>query len=215
MKKLLLLLIAILLLTGCTISDTKELSIDDITNKVLSSKTRLSNQTFVGFDLYIPKHLVLLEKEDFNIVLSNENGKFYLYLDVVSYYHKSENTYVENEEVYYSKKLNINDKTGYLNITQGKDLYFIEIVYNYAKIEGYVDKDSINETIVDMLIILKNTNYNDIVLKALIGEINLTSSEERVNIFKPKETQQNVLQDLEDEIIEEEIIDEESIELNE
>lgn len=218
MKKLACLLLILLLLTGCTVLNIANQSINDLVTTVLSTKSKLSNKTYVGYDLYIPKDVTLIEKNDYNSIINSNDNRYYLYLDIVAYYHKIENSYQEKSDAFYSKKININDKTGYLEINQVNDKYFIEAVYNYAKVEAYVEKETLNSSLTDILTILKNIEYKDIILGTLIGEVNLKSSEERINIFASKSNDDNFLQYIDElgdyQDTENELPDEDNLELN-
>ncbi len=41
---------------------------------------------------------------------------------------------------FYSSALSYNDKTGYLEINEINDKYFIEMMFHYAKVETYIEK---------------------------------------------------------------------------
>ena len=88
--------------------------------------------------------LKFVNKEEYNAIFKDRfNNKYYLYVDVISYYHKIENTYKINQDAYYSKVIDYNDKTGYLEIIESGSKYYVEFMFNYAKIEVLVDKDQL------------------------------------------------------------------------
>ena len=109
MKKIIVLLsICILFLTGCQIVKLDSSSIDKNIDMLLSKKVSNYNVYYEGYKYYLPKGLTFLDKEDYNAVLKdNNNNKYYLYVDVISYYHKIENDYEENKNSYYSKKIEV------------------------------------------------------------------------------------------------------------
>ena len=173
----------ILLLSGCSIVYINKQSVDEIVNSILSKNTKLKSFALEGYSYYLPQGVNLKSSRNLNSVLYYNHNKMYLYVDLVSYYHKVENTYIENNS-YYSKKLDINGKSGYLEINQLENDYFIEFMYNYSKIEAYVKKDDINKTVTVMAYILNSIKFNDSILNSLVGEGSINYNEETFNIFK-------------------------------
>ena len=108
----------------------------------------------------------------------------YLYVDLVSYFHKVENSYKKVEDAYYSREINMNNKKGYLEITELENDYFIEYMYNYSKMEAYVKKEDINKTLTVMSYILNSVSYSDSVIDSLVGDGAINYDEEKFNIFK-------------------------------
>lgn len=186
MKKLLLLLVASLLLVGCT--EIKDLSVDKIINEVISSKTKLSNQYRIGYKYYVPRGLRVDDNKEYNEKLSNSNYKYYLYIDAVSYYNKITSDFKENANAYYSKAINYQNKTGYLEIKTYNEEYLIEMMYNYAKIEVIVYESDIKEAVLNSITILSSIQYNDKIINNLMGDNILEFSEVEVNIFETKKT---------------------------
>lgn len=109
-----------------------------------------------------------------------------MYTDVVSYYHKIEKTYKENADAYYSKTINNKDKFGYIEINKEDTYYFIELMYNYTKIEAYVKEKNLDDALTNICTILSSVKYNDKVLATTVGENELSYKEETFNIFKTK-----------------------------
>lgn len=82
---------------------------------------------------------------------------------------------------------------GYLEINQESQGYFIEAMYNYMKIESYVDSRHLKDALVDISTILSSTKYHDKILDTIIGENILNYKEENYNIFKTKKNNTNFL----------------------
>ena len=186
-KKIILLIIAVLTLTGCT--NLTNMSIDEVVDVMLESNTNLSNNVFEGYEYYIPKGLKLLEKDEYNAILKDEyNNTYYFYIDVVSYYNKEEADYKVNKKAYFSKELNYNKKKGYLEITkiEDTDRYFIEYMYNYGKIEAFVKENEIKSAIINMSSVLSSLQFNRTVLETLIGNKVLDYKEDTYDVMKPK-----------------------------
>lgn len=186
-KKLLILTLSILALTGCT--NLSNASLDEITNTMLSSKTNLANTVFDGYKYYVPRGLRLVMKNDYNASFLDEyNNTYYLYIDIVSYYNKEKLDYNTNKNAYFSKKLNYNNKEGYLEITKVKDsnYYFIEYMYNYGKIEAFVKEKELNSAIINMSSVLSSLKFNRTVLETIVGNKVLNYKEDTYDVMKPK-----------------------------
>ncbi len=186
-KKIILLIISILALTGCT--NLTNMSIDELVDVMLEKNTKLSNNVFDGYKYYIPRGLKLLEKDEYNASLKDEyNNTYYFYIDVVSYYNKEEINYKINKKAYFSKELDYNKKKGYIEITKIKDTdrYFVEYMYNYGKNEAFVKEKEIKYAIINMSSILKSLEFNRTVLESLIGNNVLNYKENTYDVMKPK-----------------------------
>ena len=186
-KKIVLLIISILTITGCT--NLTNMDIDQVVDVTLENDTNLSNNVFEGYKYYIPKGLRLLGKDEYNASLKDEyNNTYYFYIDVISYYNKEEVEYKVNNKAYFSKELDYNDKKGYLEITkiEDTDAYFIEYMYNYGKIEAFVKENEIKSAIINMSSILKSLEFNRTVLESLIGNNVLNYKEDTYDVMKPK-----------------------------
>ena len=188
MKKLILMLLAVFLFTGCTVVRINTDNIDTIITVVLSKENTLYNTVGKGYKYYRPRGVTYIDTTEYNEKLYSNGYNYYLYVDINSYYYKKEFTYEENDEAYYSKYLEINDKFGYVEINEYNGLYLIEFMYNYAKIEALVEKDDINQTILDATYILSTIKYNSNVIKIMLNEDYFTDKEERYDVFTPKNT---------------------------
>ncbi len=195
MKKLIVLLsICLLLMTGCSIKKLDNVDIGKNIKILLSEKVKLENVYFDGYKYYIPKGLKFINKDDYNALLTDKmNNKYYLYIDVISYYNKVENDYEIDKSVHYSNKLNYNKKTGYIQINEIKGMFFVQFVYNYAKLEAYVKKSELTSVVNNMCYILRSIKFNDTVLESLIGENVLNYQEENYNLFKADNSQEDFL----------------------
>lgn len=186
-KKLLILTLSILALTGCT--NLSNASLDEITNTMLSSKSSLANTVFDGYKYYVPRGLRLVMKNDYNASFLDEyNNTYYLYIDIISYYNKEKLDYNTNKNAYFSKELNYNNKEGYLEITKIKDsnYYFIEYMYNYGKIEAFVKEKELNSAIINMSSVLSSLKFNRTVLETIVGNKVLNYKEDTYDVMKPK-----------------------------
>ncbi len=192
MKKIVFLLSLILLLTGCTIEAFEE-DFDTIIDKALTESKGLSNVSFVGYEFYLPRGAKITDQKEYNAKISYNEDYYYLYVDVISYYHKTYQIYEENKNSYYSKDLQYDDKFGYIEINKVEDKYFIEMMYNYAKIEAYVEEKNIEEAIVSSCYILSTISFKDEILETLIGENILDYKEEQFDIFASKREDGNFL----------------------
>lgn len=194
MKKLIVLLsILVLLVSGCSINQLGN-NITTNIDTILSEKVNVYNVNFEGYKYYVPKGLKFVTKNDYNALFRDKyNNKYYLYVDAISYYHKSKNKYVINKDAYYSEKLDYNNKTGYVEINEVDGKYFVEFLFNYSKIEVYTDKKYLSSVINNICYVLRSVKFNDKVLESLIGENVLSYKEETFNIFKSKSSSNDFL----------------------
>ena len=192
MKKIFLIVVLCILVCGCV--DINKSSIDKILTDSLNSELKFYNTSRNGYKYYIPKGVKTLEKNDYNELLSDGTYKYYMYVDVLSYYNKVSFDYIKKTNVYYSNVLKNDDKFGYLEIKKMKnEKYLIEIMNNYAKIEVMVEESDINKTIANAISILSSVEYNDTILENLLGNNKLSFSNEEYNIFETAETESNYL----------------------
>ena len=218
MKKLIVLLsIVTLFVTGCGITKLDNIDIGKNMKNLLSKKVNLYNVYYEGYKYYIPKGISFIDKQDYNAILSDENNnKYYMYVDVISYYNRVENDYEVNDESHYSRLLDYNKKDGYIQIDEDGSKYFIQFVYNYSKMEAYVDKKDLNYVISNMCCILRSIKYNRTILKSLIGENVLDYKEEDYTLFKADSTKEDFLDVVEREETDsfKQTLDDEKIELD-
>ena len=182
-KKIIASAMIILLVSGCSIVNINEQSIDKIVSDILVDDTNLKTISLEGYSYYLPQGVSLKSNNFMNSILYYNHKKMYLYVDLISYYYKVENSYKTNDN-YYSQKIDINNKTGYLEITELDNEYFVEFMYNYSKLEAYVKKENLKQTITVMAYILNSIKYQDSVIDSLIGEGTLNYKEEQFNIYK-------------------------------
>ena len=138
--------------------------------------------------------LVAVTQPEFNEKLYSDGNYYYLYVDINSYFYKKEFTYKENKDSYYSKYIDVNNKTGYLEINEQDDGYFlIEFLYNYSKIEALVHEEDINDVVLNATYILSTIKYNSNVIKIMLNEDYFTNKEEKYDIFEPKKDVSNTI----------------------
>ncbi len=190
MKKLAIILLSILLVTGCTIVRIDTKSIDNILNVVLSKNNEMFNRIGKGYKYYIPKGVSYIDTNDLNDKLYYKGNYYYLYIDAVSYFYKTKIDYNENDKSYYSKKIE-GKKEGYVEINEIDGKYKIVFVYNYAKIETMVRKQDIEKTILNASYILSTVKFNDNVIKLMLNEDYFVNKEEKYTIFNKKEEDNN------------------------
>lgn len=184
MKKVLLLLILAFLLSGC--KNINQSSYEEIiASGLYDQKVTFKNKTSQGYSYYLPKGLIAIEDVNNNLTLKSEKYNLYLYVDLISYYNKKEDTYKENNTSYYSKRITKDDKFGYLEINlRENDKYLIEIMYNYAKIEVIVNNKDIKEVLSYAISLLSSISYNDKIIENMIGADILNYNENEYNIFE-------------------------------
>jgi len=184
MKKIVLLLCLVVFLTGCSVEQVRYDDIDSIIESVLSKEINLSNSHFDGYKYYLPRGLRLVNKQEYNAKLVSGKTTYYLFVDVIAYYNKVDKNFRVSDN-YYSRELNYNGKTGYIEITNNDNMYFVEIMYNYAKIETLVEEKDLNTAIINSCYILSSIQFNDKVIETLVGENVLDYKETIFDIFGP------------------------------
>ncbi len=187
MKKVILLFAFLILFSGCSIKELNTEDIDKIIDETLSYKIQEANNYFKGYKYYIPRGFVLSNKKDDNHILLSNGDYYYLYIDVVSYFHKEKIDTTFDNELYFSKKISYNDNEGYIKVDKdNNDFYHLEIVYNYSKIEALVKERNLEYAVTNSIRILSSIEYNDVILDTLIGEKTLDYKEEAYNFFESK-----------------------------
>lgn len=196
MKRLIVLLsIVVVLATGCSIYKLDNTNISKNIKILLSHKTNLHNVNYDGYRYYLPKGVSFVNKDSYNALLKDvNNNRYYMYVDVISYYHKKENDYEINNDSHYSQRLDYNNKTGYVQIDEIEDKYFIQFVYNYVKIEAYVSKKDLTDSITNICYILRSVKFNDSVIESLIGENALDYQEEDFSLFKADSSKESYME---------------------
>ena len=193
MKKLLCLSAMILLLSGCSVVYIDKQSIDEIVYSTISNDTNLKSVSLEGYSYFLPQGVSLNRNQKENSSVYYDHKKMYLYVDLISYYHKVDSNYTKNQDAYYSLPIDYNGNKGYLEITQISTNYFIEFMYHYSKMEAYVSEQDLKKTITVMAYILNSIEFNDSVIESLVGENLLNYSEEQFNIFQPNGEQSDYL----------------------
>lgn len=190
MKKILI-IICLLFITGC--SDIRKQSYDDIINNI-ATRANKDNVYRTGYSYYLPRGMQVADSTLYNEAITDARYKYYLYVDIVSYYKKVTKDYSVNDNALVSKKLDYDGKFGYVEVNLLKnDKYLVEIMYNYAKIEVIVDKSNLNEAMLSIINILKSVEYNDSIIANLMGDDVLNFSEEEFNIFNTKGSESSYL----------------------
>ena len=96
MKKYLLLFVSIFILTGCTNIDN--LNYSQVITKTLEEDSLRTNTYLQGYKLYLPQHMTLIGDLAGNDILYSYGDKYYLYVDLVSYYNKKQN--IINKDIF-------------------------------------------------------------------------------------------------------------------
>ena len=180
--------VIVLLLLVCGCSNINDLSYNDVVSYSLESKAK-ANTALKGYKIYLPKDMSLLNDVNGNNVLYSFGDKYYLYVDLVSYYNKVSNSYKVNDDsnAIYSEILN----NGYVLVTKHNSEYFIEVMYNYAKIE--VISSDIKNAISRSLVVLNSISYNDSVIETLLGN-SIDYNEEKFELLGPSVNTENFLE---------------------
>ena len=181
MKKVLLIIGLIFLITGCT--NVNDLTYEEIIQNFGTNSSR-TNTYRTGYRYYLPRGMQVNDSTLFNEILEDGKNTYYLYVDAVSYLNQVEFEYEVNQDSLYSTAISNEDKFGYVEINlRENDKYLVEIMYNYAKIEVIVDEGDINKAMLSAISILKSIVYNDSVIANLLEDNVLNFAEEEFDIF--------------------------------
>ena len=187
MKRIFILSLLLIVCTGCIRID-KEENKNIIVDDIIVAKSN-PNTMAMGYKYYLPLGVSKIYDKDFNQKFKYNDSYIYLYVDVVSYYYRNDlNFSEEDENSYFYRKITNGKKSGYVKITQKEnDLYYIKIIYNYAKIEAYVKEDEINGILTNGLIILSSIDYNDNLIKKRLEDDYNIGTEKEYKINKPED----------------------------
>lgn len=201
MKKILVLVVTLVLLTGCTV--VQQVDVDTIVNETMSTKyNNLYNKVGKGYKYYLPKTLISKTTDNNNEIIKSKKCNYYLYIDLISYHNKVDFNYKETTGIYYSRMIEKDNKKGVINIYENADdKFLVKVEFNYAYVEVITDKDHLNSSVANAIIIVTSMSYNDDIIEKLLEEGLLSSIEETVDIFDSKDNQ-NVLE-VDDTYIEE------------
>ena len=196
MKKftLLLTIICIMFITGCTMVRIDTGNIDNIVNVVLSKENVLYNHIGKGYKYYIPRGVTYIDTIEFNDKLYSNGNYYYLYIDAISYYYQKEIKHSKSSDSYYYKDININNKGGYIDIQQVEDKYLIDFMYNYAHVQSLVKKEDINEVILNSSYILSTVKFNNKVVRIMLNEDYFKYKEEKFQLFEEEKKNDNFLE---------------------
>ncbi len=200
-SRIIFMLLSVFLLSGCTVVRITTDNIDTIVSVVLSKDNTLYNTIGKGYKYYKPRGVSYIDTSEYNEKLYSNGNYYYLYVDINSYFYKKEFTYKENSDSYYSRYIDEDGKTGYLEINkQENGYYLVEFLYNYAKIEALVLEDDVNDVVLNATYILSTIKYNSNVIKLMLNDDYFTNPEEKYDIFTPKVENSNFLEYTEEDI---------------
>lgn len=180
MKKIVIILLLIIC-TGCTIVRIDTDNIENITTVVLSKENKLYNRVGKGYKYYLPRGALYIDTNDFNEKLYSGGNYYYLFVDAVSYYHKTKLTCNFDENAYYKKE--VDNGKGCLQITEQNNKYLIRFFYNYSRIEALVSKNNLNQAVLDASYILSTVKFNDTIIKTLLDNNYFNNTEKVYDKF--------------------------------
>jgi len=190
MKKVILVFLLVIVLTGCSVVRIDTNSIDNIVNVVLSKNNKLYNQVGQGYKYYLPGGVTYIESDELNDILYCNGNYYYLYIDAINYYYQTKMEYEEDDSLYYSKKIDTSDgfnHSGYLEIKEIDNLYYVKFVYNYAKIEAVVEEKDLNNMILNSAYILSTIKYNYNIVELMLNEDYFINKTGKYNTYDTKE----------------------------
>ncbi len=199
MKKYLfivMILVITLFTSGCV--KIKDASIDTLVDETINSKYVLYNHVNSGYKYYLPRTLKSTVTDEYNEIIKSKYYDYYLFVDLVAYHNKKTSVYEEDSQLFYSKIIDKEDKSGLINVKDTGDEYIIKIIYNYSKIEVKCAHKDLNEVITNSLVILSSITYIDDVIASNLSKNEFASAEEQVNIFDNTNVETNYLDEVDD-----------------
>lgn len=193
MKRILTFLL-IFLVTGCTVVRIDTTNLDTIIDVILSKDNLLYNRVGKGYKYYVPRGVTYIDTDDLNDKLYSNGNYYYLYVDAISYYNNTAVDYQEKKDIYYSRKISTEDGfkwSGYVEIEKKGNLYYVEFVYNHAKVEAAVSKHSLNDVILNSAYILSTIQFNSDVISLMLDDEYFTNKEEKYEVFGKNEENDN------------------------
>ena len=182
MKKIIIPLLMIIALTGCSKINNKTTNYADVINDIIGYENKKVNTSSYGYNYYLPIGVNVVYDGKLNKEFKVKNNKLMLYVDVVSYFYKNALNYeFDSSNSYYYSKLN----NGYILINEENNTYYLKIIYNYAKIESYVKKEDLVDVISYSTIILNSISYNDNLISNIIEKGENYNNEITYEIDKP------------------------------
>ena len=186
MKKIIIPLLMIIALTGCSKINNKTTNYVDVINDIISYDNKKVNTSSYGYNYYLPIGVNVVYDGKLNKEFKVKDNKLMLYVDVVSYFYKNSLNYeFDNTNNYYYSKLN----NGYILINEEDNTYYLKIIYNYAKIESYVKKEDLVDVISYSTIILNSISYNDNLISNIIEKGENYNNEITYEIDKPNNSE--------------------------
>ena len=185
MRKIIILVLCLFVLTGCS-SNVDINNIDSILETFLNKSTSLVNNYSNGYKYYLPNGVRIINSSDYNEKLYYNGYYYYLFVDVASYYYKTDINYNIDSNLYYSNTLEYNGIKGYAEIEELDDLYRVKVYYNYSSIETYVDYDNLGQSMINICYILNSIKFNDPVTEIVVGNKEMDLSEEVFDFYTPR-----------------------------
>lgn len=209
MRKKLIPLLMILLITGCSKVSSNSNNYVEVVNNVLNYNNKSVNTTSVGYKYYKPIGVTVVYDGELNKEFKVKDNLMLLYVDIISYYYKNLLNFDDfsvNLGYYFSSLDN-----GYIYIDKREDDYYLKIVYNYARIESYVKESDLVDIINYSTIILNSITYNDKLISNKIENGVSFGGEVTYEIDKPNDSNSKFNEYLQEYVqkndVEEEIID--------
>ena len=199
MYKKVIILIMLLFLSGCSMYYANSMQLEEVISLNIKADNELYNTNNKGYRYYLPNGFNLYEDDDYNQVLTSKGRKYYMYVDIVSYYYENEMTSEHELDDYKYYTFNEGDKNGYLRITKSEEnvgYFFVELCYNYAIIETEVEESEISYAVSRAINILCSIKYNRVIVENVIGESDFEQSESLYEVPKPEKegTGKNILE---------------------
>ena len=119
------------------------------------------------------------------------------------YYYKVENKYKVDKKAFLSSELKNKDKYGYVEVNEDNGKYYVEMMYNYSKIEFYTTEENMPIIISNCLTIVDSIKYNHNLIKIELDNATKDGRELKYELDKPKDSESTFSQYLQEDVEEE------------
>lgn len=188
MKKTLLSILIVIVLTGCSVQNIKTLEKEELAETILDMKSFKSNVNKIGYSYYMPREVSLIDSNFYNAVFKYGNDSIYMYVDLIEKYNNTEvKKDINPEDYYFFQDISSDETYGYLLIDKQDDKYYIELFYNYVTLTTKTNENNIYDMIINMAYLALNVKYNNATLEYLYGGEQTYGSSTNFTLFE-KET---------------------------
>ncbi len=196
MKKVLVLLVSLLLLSGCQISEASLKQ--ELSNKVsehFENVTYPKNNTYrLNYSYYLPANATIEDRHSSNDIIKVNQEKLYLFVDLYSYKNSLDIGYDLSLKTVYRKTVKEDNLDFDIVVYQYQGEYIILASNDFARVSSQAKVGYIPEIVEVMITLLSTIDVDDTVVFAKEVEVEVPIIE-TIDIFKSKVEETNVIKE--------------------